>query len=283
MCKKTGISMDNAIVLIEYTDPYCTWCWGSEPILKRIQEVYGDQVSINYKMGGLVEDIRDFYDPLNNIGGETWYIQVADHWLEASRRHGMPVDVSIWYDIKDDFRSTYPASIAYKAAEFQDLFLSKIFLRRMREAAAAERLPIHRFEIQLRLAGEVGLNLERLAQDIKSGEAERAFLEDLSEARNKGITGFPTFLLRNENGEEVILHGYQKFKTFEKMIEELSPSLDKNRIVVNEKTIIDFVKKIWKSSYYGSRRSIWYHTKRCKRVIRYIKKKETLNRIASGK
>ena len=40
--------------VIEYTDPYCTWCWGSEPILRKIQERYDGQVSVGFKMGGLV-------------------------------------------------------------------------------------------------------------------------------------------------------------------------------------------------------------------------------------
>ena len=51
------------INLVSFTDPYCTWCWGSEPILRKIEEVYGEQVSISFVMGGLVEDIRNFSDP----------------------------------------------------------------------------------------------------------------------------------------------------------------------------------------------------------------------------
>ena len=80
------------IELIEFTDPYCTWCWGSEPVLRKIKEVYGNQVKIGFVMGGLVKDIAEFYDPLNRIGGKDWNKQVASHWLEASERHGIPVD-----------------------------------------------------------------------------------------------------------------------------------------------------------------------------------------------
>ena len=27
--------------LVQYTDPYCTWCWGTEPILRKVEEVFG--------------------------------------------------------------------------------------------------------------------------------------------------------------------------------------------------------------------------------------------------
>lgn len=231
-----------ALELIEYTDPYCTWCWGSEPVLRKIQEVYRNQVRIRFKMGGLVEDIRRFYDPLNEIGGENWYEQVARHWLEASQRHGMPVDERVFFDIKDEFRSTYPANIAYKAAELQDEELAKKFLRRMREAAAAERLAIHRLEVQASLAQEVGLNREQFLESIENGKAEKAFREDLREARSREITGFPTFLIRDEQGREILLHGYQSFQSFEFSIGELA-QLKPNPIRADEQSILAFVRK----------------------------------------
>ena len=49
-------SRAHSIELIEFTDPYCTWCWGSEPILRRIQETYGEQVRLRFVMGGLTDD-----------------------------------------------------------------------------------------------------------------------------------------------------------------------------------------------------------------------------------
>ncbi len=231
--------------LIEYTDPYCTWCWGSEPLLRKIEEVYGEQVKIGFKMGGLVEDITRFYDPLNEIGGANWYKQVAAHWLDASHRHGMPVDERVFYDIKDEFRSTHPASIAYKSAEFQDEELAKKFLRRMREAAAAERKPVHRLEVQAMLAQEVGLDRKRFLKDIKNGKAEEAFREDIRESRSRGITGFPTFLISHPRGRKILLHGYQKFESFEFAIRELA-KLKPNSIRADEQGILAFVRKYGK-------------------------------------
>ena len=140
------------IELISYTDPYCTWCWGSEPILRKIKAIYGDQVRLSFVMGGLVENIDTFYDLHNNIGGPQKYEQGAAHWAEASGRHGQPVDNQLIFDLKKDFHSTYPASIAYKAAQMQDRELADKFLRRMREATSAEKMLIHKIEVQVELA-----------------------------------------------------------------------------------------------------------------------------------
>lgn len=209
------------IEILYYTDPYCTWCWGSEPILRHIEETYGKQIKITYKMGGLVENIDRFYDPLNRISTVE---QVAPHWLEASQRHGMPVDVKVFEEIKSDFKSTYPANIAYKAAQFQGAELAEKFLRRMREAAASERQHIHRAEVLIKLAEEVGLDKERFAKDLKSKKAEEDFWADLYEARSQGISGFPTFVIRNQEGQEIMLHGYRSFETFTRVFNDLAKS-----------------------------------------------------------
>jgi len=213
--------------------------------LRKITEVYGDQVVISYKMGGLVRDIRDFYDPLNDIGGELWYVQVAAHWEDASRRHGMPVDSGVFYEIKDSFTSTYPANIAVKAAELQDKEIAKRYLRRLREAAAAERKHIHRIDVQVELASEVGLDASQFTEDIRSGRAEEAFLKDLRECREMGITGFPTFLVKNlEGGRTHLVHGYRRYEYFEGLLDEITKdSSVKRRIERSEEEVIGFVRR----------------------------------------
>ncbi len=238
----------HVLELIEHTDPYCTWCWGAEPILRKIEEVYGAQVRVAFRMGGLVADISTFYDPSNRIGGPNWYEQVAAHWVEASGRHGMPVDERIFFDLKDSDFSTFPASIAYKSAQFQDEASANLFLRRMREGAAAERRDIQRLDVQLELAEEVGLDGERFVADIESGRAALAFEGDLGKCRRRGIHGFPTFLVRNpRNGQEILLHGYRRFAELEDAFGELSgDALRPASPAANKDTILAFVRKYGK-------------------------------------
>lgn len=239
--------MGRAILeIISFTDPYCTWCWGSEPILRKIQEVYGGQVSISFVMGGLVEDIRNFSDPGAGIGGDQWYRQVAEHWTDASSRHKMPVDVQVFFDIKNDIFSTYPACIAFKAAQLQSEELGKRYLRRLREAAAAERLAIQQSSVQVELAEEIGLDHDKFIESIQNGKAENAFHQDLQECHRRGVRGFPSFLIRGF-GEEILLRGYTPYQTFEAWFNELS----KNRIKQKElkagsPQVFDFISRYGK-------------------------------------
>ncbi|TNG01421.1 MAG: hypothetical protein EP297_02385 [Gammaproteobacteria bacterium] len=236
------------IEIVSYTDPYCTWCWGSEPIIRKIQEVYGEQVHFRYVMGGLVEDIRKFSDPGAGIGGKYWYKQVADHWLEASNRHNMPVDVQVYYDIKNEVFSTYPASIAFEAARLQSEELGKQYLRRLREGAAAERKAIQRFDVQIELATDLSLDIEQFKEDIQSGKANSLFKNDLHECRNKGVRGFPTYLVRNGDNE-VLLRGYNSYQTFNNWLQELSNGqLEQKTLMGGSSQIFDFISRYGKSA-----------------------------------
>jgi len=129
---------------------------------------------------------------------------VAAHWEEASRRHRMLVDASIFTDMGREFKSTYPACIAFKAAELQDPELAKKYLRRLREAAAAEHRFIHKVEVQAELAEEVGFDRERFLADIESGRAEKEFRKDLAICRDEEVSGFPSFAIRRVSDGETL-------------------------------------------------------------------------------
>ncbi len=234
------------IEIVSFTDPYCTWCWGSEPILRKIQEVYGDQVSISFVMGGLVEDMRNFSDPGAGIGGDQWYRQVAEHWADASRRHKMPVDGQVFFDMKNDVFSTHPACIAFEAATLQSEEMGKRYLRRLREAAAAERLSIQRSDVQMKLAEEIGLDRDKFLENIQNGKAEHAFRQDLQECHRRGVRGFPSFLIRGF-GEEVLLRGYTPYQTFEHWFQELSKNqLKQKKLRAGSAHVYDFISRYGK-------------------------------------
>lgn len=233
----------HVIEIISYTDPYCTWCWGAEPTLRKLKEEYGEKLKISFVMGGLVKDIREFSDPGNAIGGKHWYQQVASHWLEASSRHHMPVDEQIFYDIKESVFSTYPACIAFEAAKLQGEALGNRYLRRLREAASFERQVIQNRSVQNKLAEEVGLNMALFKATIDNGLAENAFKEDRQHCQRKGVKGFPTVIVRGF-GEDILLRGNVPYKTFNACIQGLSKGqLEAKQIKADFSQIFSFISR----------------------------------------
>lgn len=209
--------------ILAFTDPVCTWCWGSEPVLRKLQVGYGDRIRIRPVMGGLVEDIRTFYDRANAIGcdPEGSNAAIAAHWLEASERHGMPVRNQGFRLFTAETVSTYPQNIAYKAAELTDPLLAPRYLRRLREASAAEARETGRREVLIELASEVGLDLAAFIGHLDDGSAEGAFRADLEKTRQFGVRGFPSFHL-SFGARALSLRGYQTFQSMLSVIDTLS-------------------------------------------------------------
>lgn len=211
------------LVIVAFTDPVCTWCWGSEPVLRKLESWYGPQLKIDYVMGGLVKDIRDFRDGRNGIGGdpEESNAQIARHYREASARHGMPVEVDRFRLFSEGSYSTYPQNIAYKAAQICNPELAVRYLRRIREANAAEGRETGLREVLVELASDVGLDLEGFLKALEDGSAEKAFHADLAITARYGVRGFPTFLLSFQ-GKDALIRGYQSYASIRAVIASLS-------------------------------------------------------------
>jgi len=235
--------MNQQIELTQFTDPVCTWCWGSEPIIRKLQWRFGNQINISYIMGGLVEDIREFYDRANDIGGhpEQSNENIAKHWLEASQKHGMPVNTDGFQLFTDENPSSYSQNIAYKAAQMQNQELANKFLRRIREATATETRQTNRRDELIGLASEVGLDIVSFIKALDDGSARQAFEEDLRKTRKHHVRAFPSFKLSHQS-ESMILHGYQSYDALKVLIENVSDgAITERPLQRSEKDILRFI------------------------------------------
>lgn len=116
---------EKSVKVIYFTDPICSSCWGIEPQLRKLKLEYGNNVEIEYRMGGLLPDWS------YNSGGISKPSDVAHHWDEVSVYYDMPIDGDVW--LEDPLNSSYPPSIAFKAAQMQDNEKAILFLRELRE------------------------------------------------------------------------------------------------------------------------------------------------------
>lgn len=239
--------MDKKVIITNFTDPICTWCWGLEPVFRKLETHYPGEIEFRYVMGGLVENIEEKWDPANGIGhADIPQInrQIEAHWLDASRRHGMPVKGTGFTLFSREYPSTYPQNIAYKAAQMVDKRKADRFLRRLREASAAEYLMTSHDDVIDKLAEEVGLDVKKFRGYIEDGSAEKAFKEDLKLTRMFGVTGFPTCLV-SYGDKQVLLRGYNDYDTFVKVIDMASDGRIKpvDNVDDGDDAILDFIRE----------------------------------------
>lgn len=212
---RTSNALKKPLRVIYYTDPICSSCWGIEPQLRKLKVEYGHLLDFEYRMGGLLPDWN------YNGGGISKPEDVARHWDEASIYYQMPIDGDVW--LEDPLHSSYPPSIAFKAAQIQDNLKAIVFLRRLRELLFLEKKNITKWESMVIAAVDAQLDVNQLKEDYLSGSSEKLFNEDLELGRQLGIRGFPTIIFINEDGNEQLVYGSKPYKDYELAIKKLLP------------------------------------------------------------
>ncbi|HET7119581.1 MAG TPA: ClpXP adapter SpxH family protein [Hanamia sp.] len=235
MCEIGDVSMDTTshsntqstektVKLIYYTDPICSSCWGIEPQLRKLKLEYGNAIEIEYRMGGLLPDWS------YNSGGISKPSDVATHWDEVSVHYDMPIDGDVW--LEDPLDSSYPPSIAFKAAQMQDEDKAILFLREIREMVFLQKKNIEKWEHLEVAANKVGLNVEQFKTDFE-GDAKAMFEEDLKLGKELGVRGFPTMFFVDDSGNQEIVYGSRPYALYEAAILKLNDSIKKSEYSKN--------------------------------------------------
>ncbi len=168
------------IEAVDYTDPFCSWAWGTEPKYRRLQWQYGEHLRWRrvvtviwspgwHRMWSEDEDTSPLCPKLSAYFGQTTEVT------------GMP-----YPDPIDHLQpSSEEPSRLIKAAENQGDEVVDRVVRRLRESLFVWGRPADTIERGLvALAGVPGLDLDRLAADVADPATEKAYQADWEEARN---------------------------------------------------------------------------------------------------
>ncbi|HRP91881.1 MAG TPA: ClpXP adapter SpxH family protein [Ignavibacteriaceae bacterium] len=221
-------STKKSVKVIYYTDPICSSCWGIEPQLRKLKLEYGNAIEIEYRMGGLLPDWS------YNSGGIGKPSDVADHWDEVSIHYDMPIDGDVW--LEDPLDSSYPPSIAFKAAQTQDNEKAILFLREIREMVFLQKKNITKWEHLEAAAKKAGLNIEQFKTDFEN-KAKELFEEDLKLGKELGVRGFPTMFFVDDSGNKEMVYGSRPYPFYEMAILKLNPNAAKSEYSKNWETL----------------------------------------------
>ncbi len=201
------------VKIIYFTDPICSACWAIEPQLRKFKFEYGQYFDLEYRLGGLLPS----WDVLAQRGGGIRKPEdVAPHWEHMGKMSGMSMDGDIWYE--DPLDSSYPPSLAYKAALNQGKEAALLFMRKMRELLFLEGKNITHEVVLLQAAKNADLDEEQWLKDYKSKEVQQQLEEDLTLGASMSVRGFPSFYFVDAKGNYKLLYGVQSYENFEKQL-----------------------------------------------------------------
>jgi 2-polyprenyl-6-methoxyphenol hydroxylase-like FAD-dependent oxidoreductase/predicted DsbA family dithiol-disulfide isomerase len=220
--QNTGIK---PLQVLYFTDPVCSTCWIIQPLLRKLHLEYGKYLEIKYCMGGLLPSWEGY-----NRGMIKQPSDAAQHWEDVCKQYDIPLDGDVWFE--DPLPSSYPPSIAFKAAQMQDTDKAILFLRRIKEMLFLEKKNIIKWEYLEKAAFETGLDSARLRRDF-DGKAQELFRADLELAADLGIRVFPTLIFSDGKSQLSRLAGYHPYEKFEAIIQKLVPDAKKEQIVTD--------------------------------------------------
>jgi predicted DsbA family dithiol-disulfide isomerase len=229
----------SAVHVVEFTDPGCSWAWGTEPKLRRLRHRFGHVMEWRRVMGGLIGDMNNYIEDFDAVRAAR---SQSRYWRDVYAHTCMSYPVRLeWM-----YRSTEPACRAVKASELQSEKVALRVLRRLRESIFVFGRPPDTTERILEsVQGVEGLDAERFVDDLSSEVVEKAFREDWAETRRpneyvmrlegdrpgigraKRTEGhwrfvFPTLIFRGPEGE-VTVAGWCPYEDYEDALGRVAP------------------------------------------------------------
>lgn len=218
---------------VEYfTDPLCCWSWALEPQLRKLRFLLKDRLHLNYVMGGLLSEWKNFNDQMNDIARPA---QLGPLWMQARNMSGQPIEENIW--ISNPVDTSFLACMAVKAAALQSKVAEEAMLRKLREAVMMQQRNIGELEVIFQVAEDLDqkqiLKKVIFREDLFSDRISKNFKEDLNRTKAGGITRFPTLLI-TYGGRTYQITGYRPFGELKKTFLLMDPDLRLDRIINKE-------------------------------------------------
>ena len=231
------------IEAVEYTDPFCSWAWGTEPKYRRLQWQFGERLR------------------WRRVVCAIWHPGWHTMWSEDEDTAPLRPKLSEFFAAVHEVTGMpYPDPVHYlhvssedtcrliKAAENQGADVADRVVRRLRESLLVWGRPGDTVEHGLAaVAGVPGLDVDQLAVDVADPSTEKAYQADWEEARNpnefvlnledkrpgRGAAqphngrmryGLPALVLTGPNGTTTIA-GWRDWTDWENALESVAPGI----------------------------------------------------------
>ena len=197
-----------ALELVLYHDVLCSWCYVADARLDFLRDEYGPLVSWSLRPYPL--------RPENQLPDKKQRAELARHFRRVAReREGKDIKADLWTGA-DPPSSSLPPLVALEAALPQGPVRQRRLLKAMRRAAFALGINVARRDVQLELAGQVGLDVAGLAEMLDDPRLEQDVNDSVEEAESLGIKGVPALVI----GGEWLVQGCRDLAEYRQVIDK---------------------------------------------------------------
>ena len=187
--------------LICVIDPLCSWCWGFSPVFEEIVRRFQAQVTIRVLLGGLRPGNTERFD-------EERRAYILSHWHAVHERTGQPFNFEFrmgplfTYDTEPPSRAVVVVRKLVPDEEFA-------FLKSVQEVFYVKNVDVTHQEILADLARAQGINRAQFLLWFQDPTIKKSVWEEFDQARQLGVSGFPSLLGREGHDYITFTQGYR--------------------------------------------------------------------------
>ena len=228
--------MSARVTLTTFTDPMMGLSWEQEPVYRRLETRFGEQVEFRHRMVPLVPDVMLLVDPRDLPLGEAEAIRrynkrLAQVYLDEEPIGGVPIVMDGFSLFSEEDRSTVGLCLAWEAADIVSPEGSEAYLYALRYATIVEGRRTVRTDVALEVACECGLDSDAMGRALRDGRANASLDGDRALAARLGIHALPAVLVSCD-GRAELLNGLAPYEVFAASVTRISdgmasPSLER--------------------------------------------------------
>jgi putative protein-disulfide isomerase len=202
--------------LLYVADPMCSWCWGFTPVIDTVRKNYLPRIGLRLIMGGLRPGAAAA--PLD--AHLKTYLREA--WATVHARTGQPFARGFFeregflYDTEPAARAVVTVRQLQREGEYD-------YFRALQEAFYACDEDVTQPEVLAGLALPLGVEEKTFLDVYAQASVATLTKKDFQTARELGVQGFPTLLLRLDGKLLTLTQGYRPYDRLEPVIRELLP------------------------------------------------------------
>lgn len=190
-------------------DPMCSWCWGMAPVVEHIAN--RTDVDLRVVIGGLRPgpaaqpldaDLRGF---------------LAHHWEKVAEATGQPFSPAALERKNWTYDTEMPARAVVLMRQLRPQHELTLFTR-IQRAFYADGVDVTEPASYPALLDGLDVDAGEFMRRLVSEEARAQAWSDFAEAREFGVTGFPTMLLHIDGNLQVLSRGYAGIDYFDNVL-----------------------------------------------------------------
>lgn len=211
--------MDAPAELLYFVDPMCSWCWGFAPSVLRLADRFQVEAPLSVILGGLWPGNEK---PLDQATKDT----ISKHWRDVAEASGQPFDHT-FFSRPHFVYDTEPACRAVVTARSFQAARALPMVMRLHEAFYAENQDITDPNVLAALGAEVvNVEAEVFRESFESETVQDETDGDFQLARELGVKGFPTLIVRKDAQFMVVTQGWCADERLEPVVTQWLTEVD---------------------------------------------------------